>query len=88
MISLITTLALTTLRLTLLLARYAVGSFGPIQWRLNHRWQLQFLVIRIITLLSGISLTVADLLHLNLVGTWRVWGSPHISYLLTGVRLT
>jgi hypothetical protein len=39
---------------------YAISSFRTILWCFDHRWKLEFLIVRIITFLSCISFTVSQ----------------------------
>ena len=48
------------------LVGHAVGAVGAILWSLDHRWQLEFLIVRIVTFLSGIPLSISQDLFIQL----------------------
>jgi hypothetical protein len=72
---------------SLLLAGHTVCSIRSIERSLDHWWQLQLLVVRIVTLLSCVSLSVTDLFHLDLAISGLVLRSIGISLLLPRMHL-
>mgnify|MGYP006891257012 CR=1 FL=1 len=85
-------LALASTCTNLSLVGHTVGAIRPVEWRLDHGWQLQLLIVGVVALLTAITLTGADhfLVQLDNVlwsTRWprRIWNATRQIYLGIGI---